>query len=892
MLEAWGNHNGSGLGARGSVLESARGNGLLHYPMDPTRTTDPQATPGRTPSHSTHGRFGPGAMLGDRYRIIGLLGAGGMGEVYRADDLKLDQPVALKFLSEEIEDDPVRLERFLAEIRTARQVSHPNVCRVHDIAEVDGRHFLSMEYIDGEDLSSLLRRIGRLPQDKALDVARQICAGLAASHDRGVLHRDLKPANVMLDGRGKARITDFGLAGALTDFTDRAGEISGTPAYMAPEQLAGEPLSVQTDLYALGLLLFEIFTGRRRTKDAPGGDLDPAIERTIERCLERDPRRRPPSAIAVAASLPGGDPLAAALAAGETPSPQMVAAAGDDGAISPRVALASLAVFLLMLPLVASLTARSTHLAFAPMPDPPHVLALKAQQMAERLGYGDTAVDSASGFARSLDLPEWIQANDQSPGRWQRLAAALPPSVSFWYRTSRSALAPRVFLGADGHTGAVRVTTTDPPRAQPGSVYVELHPDGRLVRLEAVPEETKNTEQRTRNTEGVKGQDVDWARVFGEAGLDLRQFTPATPQLLPPVYADARRAWTGPAPDRANGPLRVEAASFNGRPVFFTLVAPWAPAADAPRAGGQGRVAGGVSIIGFLLIIAATIGLTRRNIRLGRGDRRGALRLAFASGILLFASAMLSSDHVAAPSELAVVLMALSWVLFVGAFAWLAYLAIEPSVRRRWPHVLISWTRLLSGQWRDPLIGRDLLLGSAAGLILSLPQHLSRLLSVWRTVPPARPTAPHWETFEGATAALGDVLHVATEAVFVGVVVLLLLFIARMIVRNQKAAVILVIAAAVALALPSMQDRVIEVPMTTVVVTAWIAVMLRLGLLAFWSGTFVGSIWSDFQPALGVSDFASPTMIVALVALLAPAFFGFYTSVGGRPLLSARLLED
>jgi len=177
----------------------------------------------------------PGTVIAERYRIIGLIGRGGMGEVYRADDLKLGQPVALKFLPEKLASDPAWIERFYAEVRHARGVSHPNVCRVYDVGEVGGRHFLSMEYVDGEDLASLLRRIGRLPPDKATEIARQLCAGLAAAHDRGVVHRDLKPGNVMLDGLGRARITDFGLASAAA--AGGAGERSGTPAYMAPEQL-------------------------------------------------------------------------------------------------------------------------------------------------------------------------------------------------------------------------------------------------------------------------------------------------------------------------------------------------------------------------------------------------------------------------------------------------------------------------------------------------------------------------------------------------------------------------------------------------------------------------------------------------------------------------------
>src|SRR5262245_54750246 len=212
------------------------------------------------------GGFTPGTVLGERYRIIGLLGRGGMGEVYRADDLKLGQPVALKFLPRRLSDDSARRERFYAEVRLARQVSHPNVCRVYDVGDIDGQHYLSMEYVDGEDLASLLKRIGRLPSDKALDIARELCAGLAAAHDKAVLHRDLKPANVMVDGRGRARITDFGLAVAADE--GGGAEVSGTPAYMAPEQLAGKGASVRSDIYSLGLVLYELYTGRKAFEGA------------------------------------------------------------------------------------------------------------------------------------------------------------------------------------------------------------------------------------------------------------------------------------------------------------------------------------------------------------------------------------------------------------------------------------------------------------------------------------------------------------------------------------------------------------------------------------------------------------------------------------------------
>src|SRR6516164_8810093 len=189
---------------------------LTPKPGTPPRQprSSPPSSPVLTSSDAIGGgRFAPGVIIAERYRIVALLGRGGMGEVYRAEDPRLSQVVAIKFLPEALCKDASALGRFHSEIRVARQVSHPNVCRVFDIGDAQGIPFLTMEYVDGEDLSSLVRRIGRLPQDKASEVSRQICAGLAAAHERGVVHRDLKPANVMLDGAGKIRITDFGLAG-------------------------------------------------------------------------------------------------------------------------------------------------------------------------------------------------------------------------------------------------------------------------------------------------------------------------------------------------------------------------------------------------------------------------------------------------------------------------------------------------------------------------------------------------------------------------------------------------------------------------------------------------------------------------------------------------------
>jgi len=276
----------------------------------------------------------PGRTLGTRYRIVALAGRGGMGEVYRAEDLTLGQTVALKLLPETVGRDAGRLARLREEVRVARQVSHPNVCRVYDIGEADGRHFLSMEWIEGEDLASILRASGRLPADRALWIAGQISAGLAAAHESGVVHRDLKPANVMVDDRGIARITDFGLAEVAEAIRgERARE--GTPKYMSPEQLEGSEVGFPSDLYSLGLVLYELFTGKpgvaadsledrmRRKREPPtppsslAPDIDRRVEKLILRCLEFEPGRRPPSARAILEALPGGETYAGAVAAAQ-----------------------------------------------------------------------------------------------------------------------------------------------------------------------------------------------------------------------------------------------------------------------------------------------------------------------------------------------------------------------------------------------------------------------------------------------------------------------------------------------------------------------------------------------------------------------------------------------
>jgi len=827
------------------------------------------------------GRFLPGTVLAGRYRIAGLLGRGGMGEVYRATDLTLGQAVALKFLPEATSRDERALARFYNEVRIARQVTHPNVCRVHDVGQIQAMHYISMEFVDGEDLGSLLRRIGRLPVDKAIETARKICAGLGAAHEKGVLHRDLKPANVMIDGRGQVIIMDFGLAGLADQLQ---GDVrSGTPAYMSPEQLAGTEVTVKSDIYALGLLLYEIFTGKRafdaaslmelmqmQERAAPvsitsiAKDLDPAVERVILRCLAPDPKQRPASALAVAAGLPGGDPLAAALAAGETPSPELVAAAGETEGLAPRTALIWLAAAALGIGLtmyVAPKVGIPSRLNLEASPDE---LKRDAHNMLRGFGYTAKPADTAWGLEYDDDYQRYAAAHlSETASRWDHASTGQPPIAHFWYRESPLPIVPN--QGFDVTAGY-----DNPQMDMSGMLRLQTDTEGKLIRLEATPPQVEQP--------AAPVPSFDWGRLFQAAGLNLAEWKSAEPTWTPQANWDIRAAWTSADP-ATKSTLRVEAAVWRGKPVFFRIIGPWTRPERMSQASAQANQIP-VLIVVYTALFGACF-FAWINFKSGKLDTRGAFRLFLLFAIPWASAYLLQAHHTGTTNEIDVFWMSVSNALLNGLCCWLFYAALEPWGRRKWPQTIISWSRYVSKGIRDPLIGRDILYGTVLGLALQFANNIGPAFHGNNGQPNHTLLFP----LVGVRFEIAAIVRDVGGGVINALLFFFVLFLMRLLLRRDWIA-----AVAFALVMGTIftfgtTTPLADFPLSIASSAIAAFTLLRFGLLA----AIIAYAVADIAALGGLLNFSAWYAGMAVIPFLVIAglvLYGFRTSLGGRPLFN------
>ncbi|HVQ20332.1 MAG TPA: serine/threonine-protein kinase, partial [Terrimicrobiaceae bacterium] len=788
-----------------------------------------------------------------------------------------------------------------SEVRVARQVSHPNVCRVFDIGDAQGIPFLTMEYVDGEDIASLIRRIGRLPQDKTTEISRQICAGLAAAHERGVVHRDLKPANVMLDGSGKVRLTDFGLAGIAA--TIQGAEIrAGTPAYMAPEQLSGKEVTTKSDIYSLGLVMYEILTGKRaydaatlpelikaREEAAPTNpstlvrDLDPLIERVILRCLEKDPAKRPISVLQVSAALPGGDPLAAALAAGETPSPEMVAAAGETEGLNPRIGLLCLVGVCLLLVALLGIAKRSkmiSYISFGPSQD---VLKAKANDMIRMFGYTDAPADTAQGFELMRDYLQHISETVKTPQRWEVLKQDEPPTLMFWYREN-----PQLLISFSPVDNLVygRIQSDEPPMNTSGGRLIALSPQGNMLGFRETPPQVDEPLSEHPSA-------PDWNKLFVAAGLDQSQFKSVPPRWYPLAWGDSRAAWEGTWPDHPEIPLRVEAAGYRGRPIFFKMISPWDKPTrmEAPKPSRQNSIGQWFSFAILGTILGLGIWMASKSVRAGKGDLKGATRLALFVALVGIVNWALLAHHVSSQLEIVLFILAVSVSLFFGMLTWLLYVALEPYVRRYWPDTLISWSRFLAGKFRDPVVARDVLLGTLFGVASATLEQLQPYVEAWLGKAPQRPlglTTAY--TLEGLKGSLASVLFNASSSFSNALEVFFLFFILRLVFRRNWLAALVV---SLVFCIPSLaaQNPLIDALFSAPFLWIYLYILYRFGLVALTVLFFVDQLADNMPLASPLSAWYTEGGLVAMVTILAVAFYGFYVSRAGKPVFGTGALD-
>jgi serine/threonine-protein kinase len=777
---------------------------------------------------------------------------------------------------------------------------------VYDIGEASGELYLSMEYVDGEDLAGLLKRIGRLPVDKGIDIARKLCAGLAAAHARGVLHRDLKPGNIMIDSHGEVRIMDFGLAAVAEQQLDAADVRSGTPAYMAPEQLEGREATTRSDIYALGLVLYEVFTGRPafEGKDAAellglrkvhpsttpstlAPDLDPAVERTILRCLEPDPRMRPASALEVAALLPGGDPLAEALAAGETPSPDLVAAASPDTVLRPAIAAALVVLIGAGLAGTLMLTKETQMLSMVPMENPPEVLASRAREIVRTLGHADPAADVAYGFRAErghIDyLAERLSSDSSRLAQWKTMLGARPTPVSFWYAQSQGPVVPPNGPSLSGAARPIDML----PSVRDG-VSVDLDLDGRLLRFVISP---------TGGHAPASSADVpDWSGLFTAAGLKLEQFKTAARKAGVSPEADARVAWTGSYPAPGDLPVRVEATAAAGMVTSFEVVFPWTnrePLFPQPT--------GYANVVLFIIFSIGPILVARYNWLRGRADVRGALRIT-AVGFLSFLAFRLLDAHDAINALVTRPIFVIA--AGQGVLTGILYVALEPWVRRWWPHAMIGWARLVAGRWRDSLVARDVLVAVAtvAGLecVMRLAHfssmHLGSLpLGVAASASNNRPVFV-LANLAGAEFTVASLLYSISRGIPFAASIFFMLAMFRSLLRKPwlgTTAFVLFACAWTAVTFQGLGIRANWVNVTALAAHIFVVIFvaLRFGFLVLvvlvCAQRFVNHsfLTTDFGAWYGQSS------LLAVLLLSVLTIWAFRVSLGGRPLLNPRAVK-
>jgi serine/threonine-protein kinase len=553
----------------------------------------------------------------------------------------------------------------------------------------------------------------------------------------------------------------------------------------------------------------------------------------------------------VAAALPGGDALAQALAAGETPSAALLATSKGHDTVAPKFAYGVVSLLALAFFVVPRVSIESRFLRGVPMEKPPAVLEFDAKAHLKSFGYGGGA-DSASGY--QIDGDYVTRPNEELSPERERVKNGWPVVLRFWYRESPRGMEPWSPTG--------RVGIGNPPLILAGMTRTLVDTRGRLVAFDAAPPSTE---------EPAETKEVPWAALFSAAGLDRPRFTEETPVWNPPVHSDARAAWKGSSEEWPELTVRLEAASYRGKPVYFRIVYPWTnPERSGIQLTSRGqRIANGIYFSIFVAILLIAAYFARRNFAAGQGDQRGGLRLALAVMLIDLGAWLLNAHVLSDPiSQIVFVLRAIGGALLVGAITFMFYLALEPDVRRRSPDLIMGWTRFIWGRWRDPRVGRDLLIGIAAASATALLVPLVVMIAEAMGTPQGSVTFMNVGFVRDLPSALGSILSTYQQApaLAMGVAVVFLLL-ERLVRRRSLAAAALVILLAIPNALQQGTSLVAGMALALVIMTLPVLAFVRGGMLAFAAFITTAILLLDMPLTSDYSHWTAPPTFLAAVVL-------------------------
>jgi serine/threonine-protein kinase len=500
---------------------------------------------------------------------------------------------------------------------------------------------------------------------------------------------------------------------------------------------------------------------------------------------------------------------------------------------------------------------------------PPEVQQVRATELLRRFGLPEQPF-RITGFEEKGRYHAWVYVNDHTKTKWDRFRRGLP-RVSFWLREQ-----PKPVLDLRTGAASLRPERLQPPLT-PGSSAIEIDLRGRLISLQAVP------------TESSRAHAPDWNGLLDAAGLRGAALVSAEPKLTPTVFADARAAWNGKHPDDGT-PIRVEAAAWRGVPVLFRIIAPWDEkdlSAQVPFGGGG--FSGFLRFVGLTAIIVGAV-LAWRNIRLRRGDRPAAVRIGLAIFLLNLAAQLIWVKHEPVfEHELALVKTSLAFSLFSATVFALLYIAVEPYVRQRWPDRLISWARLVAGKWRDPMIGRDVLIGLIGGALHAVLAAYSPKLAVLAKGQPAEPFTGRLELLGIPAAGVAGFFDSVMRGMVFGLVLMTMLMVLTIILRRRWLAILAFYSIAFTAFLFASTELWL-VPLFGAMAAIYTVVVTRYGLLAT---AAMQTAFFSFYLAPYPDAFAWYTArgLVTPVLVLALAVWAFFTSLGGQRAFAANLLD-